>query len=112
MKKLFSLFICIFVLATLSVMTASAETYSGECGENVTWTVDTDTGVLTISGEGAMWDYYDERPEWSDEYDWENPRNVKTAVIEEGITYIGAWAFSSCYSLKTVHIPASVEEIG
>nr|MBQ5810916.1 leucine-rich repeat protein [Clostridia bacterium] len=112
MKKLFCLFICIFVLATLSVMTASAETYSGECGENVTWTVDTDTGVLTISGEGAMWDYYDERPEWSDEYDWENPRNVKTAVIEEGITYIGAWAFSSCYSLKTVHIPASVEEIG
>lgn len=31
---------------------ASAEDYSGTCGDNLTWTLDTSTGALTISGTG------------------------------------------------------------
>ncbi|MCD7797443.1 MAG: hypothetical protein LUG95_07600 [Clostridiales bacterium] len=31
-------------------LTAFAETYSGTCGDNVTCSLDTETGVLTISG--------------------------------------------------------------
>ena len=40
---------------------ASAATYSGNCGadgSNVRWNLNTDTGVLTISGTGAMNNYY------------------------------------------------------
>ena len=29
------------------------ETYSGTCGNNLTWTLDTGTGVMTISGTGG-----------------------------------------------------------
>lgn len=33
------------------------EAYSGTCGDNLTWALNPDTGLLTISGEGAMYDY-------------------------------------------------------
>ncbi|MDO4621246.1 MAG: hypothetical protein Q4B09_11590, partial [Lachnospiraceae bacterium] len=29
----------------------------GTCGENLTWTFDSNGGVLTISGQGEMTDY-------------------------------------------------------
>ncbi|MBP3941078.1 MAG: leucine-rich repeat domain-containing protein, partial [Christensenellaceae bacterium] len=32
---------------------------SGECGDNLTWTLSSD-GILTISGTGAMWEFVDE----------------------------------------------------
>ena len=40
------------------------ETYSGECGTNVTWNLDTSTGLLRISGNGKMCSYtsYDSYP--------------------------------------------------
>ena len=41
----------------LFTMPVSAATYSGSCGTNVTYTLDTSTGVLTISGMGSMADY-------------------------------------------------------
>ena len=30
--------------------------HEGTCGDNLTWTLDSD-GMLTISGTGAMWDF-------------------------------------------------------
>ena len=36
---------------------ASAATYSGKCGANLTWSLDTSTGELVISGSGAMYNY-------------------------------------------------------
>ena len=46
---------------------ASAATYSGTCGKNLTWSLDTSTGELVIGGTGAMNDYsyYAER-DWYD----------------------------------------------
>lgn len=62
-KKLicYLLILCLLcaLIPTIAIE-AKAESYSGECGENLTWTLDTDTGVLTISGIGAMTDYTDE----------------------------------------------------
>ncbi|MCD7935043.1 MAG: hypothetical protein LUF77_07005, partial [Oscillospiraceae bacterium] len=47
-----------FCLAALLSTTALADdATSGTCGENLTWTLNTDTGVLTISGEGEMDNY-------------------------------------------------------
>ena len=61
--KIFSAFLAVVMMlcsAPLSGFTgiiASAETLSGTCGENVNWTFDTETGVLDITGTGAMYDY-------------------------------------------------------
>ena len=111
MKK----FIAFFVLITLTVsmlfgmaISASAETYSGTCGEGVTWTVDTEAEELIISGNGAMSDYsYDYNAPWNT-----HRTNIKTLTIEEGVTRIGNYAFSNCSNLISVTIPTSLKYIG
>lgn len=60
-KRLLALLLCavmvcaVFVQA-LPVASAAEVTDSGSCGENLTWTLNTD-GLLTISGTGEMEDY-------------------------------------------------------
>ncbi|MBO7580285.1 MAG: leucine-rich repeat protein [Bacteroidaceae bacterium] len=69
----------------------------GNCGttgneSDVTWTL-TDDGVMTISGTGEIADYIspDETPWYSHEDD------IKSVVIEDGVTYIGDYAFYACH---------------
>ena len=94
-----------------SQMEADAATYTGSCGaegDNVTYTIDTETGVLTISGTGAMADYdsYLSTP-WCS-----NIRLIKTVVITEGVTRVGSYAFSGCGRMTDVTISDSVTSIG
>ena len=75
----------------------------GDCsadGSNVTWTLDSD-GTLTISGTGGM----------KDRAFYVN-QNIKNVVIKDGVTSIGADAFSNCKSLTSIKIPNSVTVIG
>ena len=86
---------------------ASAETVdSGECGENLTWTL-TDDGALTISGEGEMYDY-------SSTVGLEAPWNkyasvIKSAVVDDGVTNIGEYAFYNCESIESASLPDTLE---
>lgn len=64
------------------------------------------TETLTISGSGAMYNYdqYSNTAPWS--------CDVKTVVIEDGITTIGDNAFYGCYNLTSVTIPNGITRIG
>lgn len=79
---------------------------SGTCVENVTWSYS--DGVLSIQGSGDMLDYApgDSMP-W---YDYRG--DIKTAIIENGVTSIGDCAFLMCNNLTSVTIPDSVTSIG
>ncbi len=80
---------------------------SGECGEdgdNLTWTLDSE-GTLAISGEGDMWDYYDEPP-------YPYLETITRVILKDGVTSIGNWAFAYCTSLTSITIPHSVTSIG
>ena len=87
--------------------TRFASVISGSCGENLTWTLTPD-GVLTISGTGAMTDYYN-----SGATPWHSVcSQIKSVIIEDGVTRIGNYAFSYCDALAGVTIPDSVTTIG
>ena len=96
--------------AVLTVRTMS--TVSGTCGKNVKWSLNTGTGVLTISGSGKMTNYtygcigVTPAP-------WDDYRNqIKTVKIKSGVTSIGNYAFIETKNLTSVTIAGSVKTIG
>ncbi len=78
---------------------------SGNCGENLTWTLD-ENGILTITGSGAMTDFTGISP-------WYIYRTQITSVqMDPGVTTIGKSAFSGFENLESVVLPDSVISIG
>ena len=61
-KRILSLVVVMAMLLSFMPVIAQAAT-SGECGDNLTWTLD--GGTLTISGTGDMTDWiYDSYAPW------------------------------------------------
>lgn len=101
------------VLACIFGVTAVADTrIGGTCGDSCEWSLDLGSGVLTISGTGAMEDYNFAglnivRQPW---YEYKN--NVLSVVIEEGITSIGEFAFCQMRSMTKVTFPDTLTLLG
>ena len=94
MKKLFT-----FLLALIAGAGTLFAANSGKCGDNLTWTIDTEHETLTISGTGEMynWDKAGDVP-------WCKQRHyVDTLVIGEGVTRIGTHAFDTCFQIHKVY---------
>ncbi len=115
MRKIF-MAAAIFSFCLMNVC-AAAVIESGLCGENVSWTLDSD-GTLTISGNGEMNDYLmeDKSSEsygWFYYTPWEDFKNqITKIVILDGVKNIGSHAFTNLDNLKTVTIAKSVTFIG
>ncbi|MBQ3355563.1 MAG: leucine-rich repeat domain-containing protein [Oscillospiraceae bacterium] len=105
---LFLVFALIGALLPAAVLTASAESYSGTCGDNLTWTLDTENGVLEIFGTGDMNNYisYKNNPWYS------YRQGIKCIIIGNGVASIGDHAFDGCGGLTSITIPDSVTSIG
>ena len=86
-------------------VSAAEITKSGSCGENLTYTLDSE-GTLTITGTGEMENY-----EWNGSPFYSNS-GIKKVIIEDGVTSIGDSAFGWCKSLGDITIPDSVTSIG
>lgn len=106
MKRIYT-----FLLLSLVVWSATmAEVVSGTCGangDNLTWMLDTETGALVISGEGAMANY-----EWDTSPWYSYKSNIVSVEITDGATTIGDFAFEDCDGLTSLTIPNSVTTIG
>ncbi len=108
MKKITSLLLSVLMLLSITAgmdLSAYAAT-SGKCGANVTWSLNTSTGVLTLSGSGATYDYeYDTNPFSS------NKLSIKSIIVQKGITDIGAYIFAKS-NVQSVVIADGVESLG
>jgi len=80
----------------------------GTCGASLTWSYTPSTKLLTISGSGAMTDYFNWEPSPWNEY----AGSIKTVIIENGVTTIGSKAFADCSGMISITIPDSVTSIG
>lgn len=85
---------------------------SRNCGENVTWKLE--SGVLTISGTGAMDDYHmpiRDPESWRTAPWYAAAESITKVVVEEGVTYIGDWAFGRLPNVTEIHYPSTVSRI-
>ena len=93
--------------AVLLSVAVNAETYSGTCGANLEWTLDTESGSLGIRGTGDMtnWTSTTSMP-------WYSYRtSIKRIYVYNGVTSIGSMAFLGCENVTYVSINASVTAI-
>lgn len=81
--------------------------YTGTLGENVSWSLDTGTGALTVTGSGAMGDYsFEGSPLW-------NYRSyIKSVTIADTVTSVGDNVFQGCSNLTTVDLGSGITKIG
>ncbi len=103
-------FILAVVFAAFMAFGVSAETVGGDCGasgSNLQWSIDTQTGELTITGTGAMKDWPTVNAPWYTSRSW-----IRSVTINGNVTSIGDYAFYDCSSLTSVTIPDSVTSIG
>ena len=90
MKKLLSFLICTaLILSIIPTAVFAAGVTSGQCGDNLTWSYNTETKTLTISGTGDMYGYSS-----NDAVPWYQYRSsIKNVSIGNNVTSIGNWAF-------------------
>ena len=97
----------------LIVSAAAAESITGACGANTSFSLD-GNGIMTISGSGKMWDFRSD----ADYFDfhpcpWEDYRqSIREVVFQKGITRIGADSFNGCKELTKVTFSDSITDIG
>lgn len=74
---------------------------SGTCGDNLIWRL-TEDGVLIISGSGTM----------SNSHGWRDYKDqIKSVIIESGVTSICGYAFQYCKNLVSVSLPDTLTAI-
>ena len=126
MKKIISVLILLSLALSLGVVPSSAaSTRSGKCGKDLTYKFNGAIGELVISGTGSMYDYTfdDKQYIWEmsschdEEYvvtfpEWYDIRNeIKSIVMEEGVTSVGTAAFQFTENLAEVKFPKSLEKL-
>ena len=105
-QKFISVILALMMVLSIIPITASAAS-SGSCGANLTWSYNSSTYTLTISGTGDMKKYsFTNRP-------WESQEDkITTVVVSDGVTSIGDCAFYSFGKVTSITIPDSVTNIG
>ena len=106
----------ILAVVVATATTAWADDHSGDLGNGLSYSYTEDNHTLTISynsesnGSGVMADY---TLETIGTQPWNGYRtDIQTIVIEDGVTSIGAYAFSGCSNLISPNIGDDVKTIG
>ncbi len=100
----------VLILSLFLSFSAKAEIKTYECGEQCTATLDTESGIMRVEGNGEMRGYNDEYERfhlpWADYKGY-----IKKVVIDDGITNVGYNAFFNCYHIETIELSKSVQYV-
>lgn len=111
MKKILIRLVCLSCFFMTAVI-SKAETVGGLCGlegdNMISWELDLDFGLLTISGEGRMADFDDpsEAPWWS------YSKSIVHLIVEDCITHVSQKGFQYMPYLESAEIAETVTSIG
>lgn len=108
--RLLAVFLALALLAGSGLLVFRA-LKPNACGLRLTWRYDGSSSRIIIEGRGKMYDYklsgYGKAAPWHDAGEM-----IFTAVLPEGLTSIGDYAFCGCCGMQEVTIPESVRSIG
>lgn len=106
-KKILQIILLTALFAVFSAFSVSAKIY-GASEDGISWSLDLNSGDMTVSGSGQMPDYlnYADTP-WK-----EYVTLAKTITLDGDFTSIGNNAFIYAVSATEVVIPETVTEIG
>ena len=132
LRRIMGMFLALSIVIgmVLSYDVFADDLVSGTCGDDIAWTINKTTRVLTLSGTGETYDYFDASSPF---YSYKD--SITSIIVEPGITglsgkvfsyldtiirvslpdtlkTIGKQVFVNCTSLTDITIPASVTEIG
>ncbi len=100
---------------SFALAASEEDVITGQCGENVFFKFEKNTGILCINGTGAMYDYRPYninnllRTPWSlGNYSSE----IRRVEIGMGVTHVGIYAFNYCTNISSVELPEGVKTIG
>ena len=102
-----------YAAETSGVAAQSYYVAGGQCGDDLTWTLDS-SGTLTISGTGATYNY-DMDDDGNSAAPWctkARIQRVNKVVVNSGITELGYSMFSNCTQLTSVSLPSGLKRIG
>ncbi|MBQ6685999.1 MAG: leucine-rich repeat domain-containing protein [Firmicutes bacterium] len=105
MRKIAALAL-ILIVVMISGAAVFANGESGDCGEDLAWTLR--SGTLIIEGSGEMTDF--KEPEMAPWYPYRE--EITRVEFPEGLTCVGDLAFFDCRNLVNIFLPNSVERVG
>ncbi len=130
MKKAIGILISVVVVVAIAAGVFYATAFSGKCGDDVKWSYNPLKEVLTVSGEGEMYDFEDDN---NAPWDTKLIEEIETVIIKEGVTSVGKNAFANKgvenailpegllrigntafihNDLESIHLPSSLQYIG
>ena len=83
-----------------------AQSFSGQCGDNLYWNYDTITQTISITGSGKMYDYTADSQPW-----FLFKEQIMEVVTSNTATSIGTSAFEGCLRLGKVSLGAAMENV-
>ena len=98
----------VLVALLFSALFSSMKAQNGVCGDNLTWSFNSETGELTITGTGEMENYSDSNSQpWID-----IAKDVKRVVVADGVLSLGRNAFNNFINLESIKFSNTIKEIG
>ena len=97
MKRIF-LVVLVYCFSTLI---SHATIYNGTCGDNLSWTLNTNDSILRIVGYGEMTSGF-----------YNRNANIAYVQFPEGLTKICDQAFYMCTKIRSIELPEGLLEIG